>query len=97
MGIQPQYFLDEMTWFELDAVLQQYYNQYKNQWEQTRLVAYYCAAPFAKLSMTDIIRFAWDKKESDIKPEELQQRKEVLLQALNSKNLREFNPLLSTG
>ena len=39
MGIQPEYFLDSMDWFELDAVLKEYENQYRNTWEQTRFVA----------------------------------------------------------
>jgi hypothetical protein len=85
MGVSPNYFLDEMSFFEADMLLMQYYKQYKNTWEQTRLIAYYCAAPFTKIKLKDVIPFSWDSedKHEEIPPEELEQRKQYLIDLAN--------------
>jgi hypothetical protein len=85
MGIHPNYFLDEMSAFELGIILDQYYKQYKDSWEQTRIISYYCAAPFTKIKMKDVMKFAWDKEEviEEIPPEELELRKQYLMDIMN--------------
>lgn len=83
-----------MSYFEVDAALNGYFNQYKNNWEQTRLIAYITASCYAskQLKPTDIIKFSWDiDEEVKISPEELQQRKDEMLkhvqQVYSNKNI----------
>jgi len=62
-GVQPAYFLDEITPVEVNALLNQYFENYKNGWEQTRFISYIIAScnSTKELKVTDIIEFSWDK------------------------------------
>jgi hypothetical protein len=87
-----------MSVFEADALLTQHYNDYKDQWEKTRLICYYSAAPHIKIKMSDIVNFTWDKEEiEEISPQEVEKRKSDLLSFVQDKGkvLKEFNPLQS--
>lgn len=63
-NIPPTYFLDEMTDFELSAVLNQFFNALKNGWEQTRYICYFLVNSFSTktVELSDVMDFKWDKK-----------------------------------
>lgn len=67
MKLQPSYILDEMDWYEVNALLKYRYYSFKEQWEQTRLVTYMTAQVNSKrhLKLTDIITFPWEKEEEN--------------------------------
>ena len=60
----PDYVLDRMEWYEIEAVIK--YQHYANidDWEQTRLIAYVIAQTNSKkrLKLEDIIKFPWDSQ-----------------------------------
>jgi len=96
MGVQPQYFLDTMEVFELEALLEQYYQQYKDNWEQVRLMCYYTAAPWSEhLKLTDVLKFNWDDKEVQPSKEERNRAAEDLLKMFREPTeYREYLPLI---
>lgn len=67
MKMPPSYVLDEMDWYEVNALLKYRYYSFKEQWEQTRLVTYMTAQVNSKrhLKLTDIITFPWEKEEDE--------------------------------
>ena len=80
-GIQPDYFLDRMQWYEVDACLSGLENKNKAGWEQTRFLSYVTAQVNStkKLKLTDILSFTWDKpeeKETSITNEDIQRLKD---------------------
>lgn len=60
----PQYVLDMMEWYEVDAALKYQYYSYKEDWEQARMISYIVAQVNSKkrLKLEDIIKFPWDNK-----------------------------------
>ncbi|TLX78404.1 hypothetical protein E9993_01615 [Labilibacter sediminis] len=93
MGISPKYFLDEMSDIELNAILQQYQTNQKNESESTRLIMYSNLAPYSEnLKVTDVLKFPWDNESNYItefknltkeEREELFNRGEKLLKRIN--------------
>ena len=82
-GIQPDYFLDKMQWYEVDACLNGLENKNKDSWEQTRFLSYITAQVNSskKLKPTDILSFKWDDlketdKETSITNEDIQRLKD---------------------
>jgi hypothetical protein len=82
-GIQPDYFLDKMQWYEVDACLNGLENKNKDSWEQTRFLSYITAQVNSskKLKPTDILSFKWDDlnetdKETTITNEDIQRLKD---------------------
>ena len=65
-GIQPDYFLDKMQWYEVDSCLNGLEGKNKNGWEQTRFLSYITAQVNSskKLKPTDIMQFTWDEESS---------------------------------
>ena len=66
MGIDPEYFLDEMSQDELVAIYKAKHEANKSSWEQTRLICYY---NFISQNGTekikkpsDIFSLEWDKQ-----------------------------------
>lgn len=97
-GISPSYFLDEMTDIEAKAVLDGYYEKYKDEWEQTRYISFVIAATqSSKIKKpTDILKFDWDEKtDKTTKEEALKREKEMLELRERSTNLIEFNSRLA--
>jgi hypothetical protein len=82
IGIQPLYFLDEMSASEVDAIITAYNNTYKNTWEQFRYVAFINAAVNSdKINKPqDLLKFSWeaDEKPALTKEEKLKLEKEML-------------------
>ena len=88
-GISPDYFLDEMQWYEIDACLKGLYNKNKTSWEQTRMISYIIAQVNSTkhLKPTDILSFNWDKteesKETAMTDNDIKRLKEKSLQTIN--------------
>lgn len=66
-GIDPDYFLDRMKWYEVEACIKGLENKNKASWEQCRFLSYIIAQVNStkKLKPTDILSFNWDKVEED--------------------------------
>lgn len=66
-GIDPDYFLDEMKWYEVEACIKGLENKNKTSWEQCRFLSYIIAQVNStkKLKPTDILSFTWDKEEDN--------------------------------
>jgi len=62
-GIAPAYFLDEMTITEVEAVMERFNADYRNEWEQVRFGAFVNArVQGAKVKKpSELITFAWEK------------------------------------
>lgn len=93
MGYAPDYVLDNMEWYEINAAMKYNYYSCKSGWEQARLIAYMVAQVNSKrtLKMEDIVKFPWE--EDDDEPvkttitkeeiEQLQREAEKYLKAQN--------------
>lgn len=64
MGIAPDYVLDKMEMYEVNALIKNQYRRHKDDWEQARLIAYLIAQCNSKkrMKLTDIVQFPWEKK-----------------------------------
>jgi len=85
MKIEPDYFLDDMTGIELEAVLEAYSDEYKNGWEQVRIIT---------ASFGGEMKLPWDnetpkikltKEEEEKTKEEEKRKKEHLISLINNK------------
>ncbi|MDR2138269.1 MAG: hypothetical protein LBP50_01775 [Tannerella sp.] len=65
-GIAPDYFLDRMQWYEVDACLEGLRLSERAGWEQTRYICYVTAQVQSrrKLKLSDVIEFEWDRGDS---------------------------------
>lgn len=65
LGFSPDYVLDEMQVYEINAIMQYSYLKDQESWEQARLIAYVVAQvqSHKKMKPTDILKFPWDGKE----------------------------------
>ena len=64
LGINPEYVLDRMEMYEVNALIKNQYRRHKDDWEQARLIAYLIAQCNSKkrMKLTDIVKFPWEKK-----------------------------------
>lgn len=64
LGIAPDYVLDRMEMYEVNALIKNQYRRHKDDWEQARLIAYLIAQCNSKkrMKLTDIVQFPWEKK-----------------------------------
>lgn len=71
MHYPPQYVLDEMEVYEINAALKFSHLSYKDNWEQARLIAYMVAQVNSKkkLKFTDIVEFPWEAENEEINTE----------------------------
>lgn len=62
-GVSPSYFLDKMTFGEVETFLTGFNRRSRDAWEQTRIIGYIIAQANStkKLKQTDILRFPWDE------------------------------------
>ena len=67
MGINPEYVLDRMEMYEVNALIKNQYRRHKDDWEQARLIAYIIAQCNSKkrMKLTDIVQFPWEKTVKD--------------------------------
>lgn len=81
-GVQPDYVLDRMKFYEIEALIENLWMKNKESWEQTRVQAYITAQTQStkKIDMNDIMSFPWEKKEEKVEdtPEDIEMmRKEM--------------------
>lgn len=67
MGLPPEYVLDKIEWYEINALMQYQYYSLKDNWEQARLIAFMIAQTNSKrkLKLQDIVPFVWDEDEEN--------------------------------
>lgn len=65
MGVDPFYFLDEMTSNEVSYIMNKHDENFKNEWNQTRQICYTIIQSQSTKSLqpTDVLRFPWDDVE----------------------------------
>jgi len=93
MHYPPDYVLDKMEWYEVNAIMKYQYYTYKDGWEQARLIAYMVAQVNSKrtLKMDDILPLPWEKDEAEpehitsITKEEIEQLKAEAQKYLRNK------------
>lgn len=98
-NIPPDYFFDEMSWDEVNVILEENNEKYKTEWERIRWSAYIMAiTQGAKLkSPTDIIEFNWEKKEDEemvYTQEDIETMQQRMLDAFYNKETRPFEELI---
>lgn len=81
-GVQPDYVLDRMNFYEIEALLDNLWMKNKESWEQTRVQAYITAQTQStkKIDMNDMMSFPWEKKVEKVEdtPEDIEMmRKEM--------------------
>lgn len=90
MHYPPDYVLDTMEWYEINAAMKYQYYSIKDGWEQARLIAYMVAQVNSKrtLKMDEILPLPWEKEEpkTSITKEEIEKLKSEAQQFLKSKN-----------
>lgn len=66
-GLSPEYVLDEMETYEINAILKYGYYSEQEGWEQARLNAYMTAQVNSKrkLKVEDICKFPWEEEEKE--------------------------------
>lgn len=66
-GFDPEYFLDRMEPYEIQAALNGARLRDRDSWEQTRLIAYVLAQSNSTkpLKPEDILKFPWDNVKHD--------------------------------
>lgn len=64
-GIDPEYVLDRMDWYEIEALIENLWMRDKTSWEQTRTISYITAQcqSTKQLSPKDMMTFPWEKTE----------------------------------
>lgn len=72
MGLSPEYVLDKIEWYEINALMKYQYYAIKDNWEQARLISYLIAQTNSKrkLKLQNIVPFTWEEDEEteDNKP-----------------------------
>ena len=65
--IDPSYVLDEMEFYEINALLKYEHYSHKDDWEQARLIAYMVAQVNSKKKLTfqDITKFYWEDEQDE--------------------------------
>lgn len=93
MKYPPEYVLDRMEWYEINAAMKYQYYSIKEGWEQARLIAYMVAQVNSKrtLKMEEILQFPWEREDADksstsITKEEIEKLKAEASEYLKNKN-----------
>lgn len=65
-GVSPQYFLDEMTDYEISIIMEHSFEQYKDGWEKIRSTnhAIISSQSTKPVQPKDVLPFPWDKDEN---------------------------------
>ena len=94
-SIQPEYFFDNMSWGELDSIIENINNKGKEEWDRTRWQAYIMAmTQGAKLtSPQDLVTFSWEESEV-VKPEVPKQDIEAMkAKFITDMKTKKFKPI----
>lgn len=77
--------------YELEVILDNLHLKHKQNWEQTRLLAYIQAQSNStkKINITDVIKFSWDNEKDEIMTDEdiirLKKKSDEIINELNKK------------
>ena len=87
--VDINYYLYRMDWSETAAILEEIYEQEKEQTEQTRTISYYSVLAYLKngTTITDFMPLPWDKPEQ-IEPvdlEAMEKQANILCKLLSTK------------
>lgn len=65
-GVSPSYFFDEMTFAEVNALVDSYDEDFRNGWEQIRTLAHAVIASQSSkpVKPEDVLKFEWDKEQT---------------------------------
>lgn len=65
-GLSPEYVLDKIQTYEINALFEYSYLREQENWEQARLTAYVTAQcnSTKQLKATDIVNFPWENKQT---------------------------------
>lgn len=83
-----------MQLYELEVILDNLHLKHKQNWEQTRLIAYIIAQSNStkKINITDVVKFSWDAEKDetiDIMTDEdkdrLKKKSDEIIKELNTK------------
>ena len=87
-GIQPAYFLDEMEFWEAKLFIERDFENYKNEWEQTRYIAFIQAWSTGNKvrKPIELVRFEWEELEAslELSPQQLLELKQDFLRTVNN-------------
>lgn len=94
--LSPDYVLDNMELYEVNALMKYEYYAHKDSWEQARLIAYMVAQVNTKkeLKFSDITQFYWEqdsKGDTSIKKADIERLKNKAQQYLDRQNGRSSN------
>ena len=81
-GVQPDYVLDRMKFYEIETLIENLWMKNKESWEQTRIKAYNTTKKKRKkkIDTQEMMSFPWEKKVEKVEdtPEEIDMmRKEM--------------------
>ncbi|GAH03967.1 unnamed protein product, partial [marine sediment metagenome] len=70
MGIDPGYFLDEVSFEAIGLAWEAYQKSCRESWEQTRIIAFNVASPYleGKPSKQEFMPLEWDSESKEIEP-----------------------------
>jgi len=90
IGIDRHVFYKELKWWEVKSIIRGHNARQHPGWEQTRWIAYhvrYCMGlPKGEVAptLTEWIKFPWEKKEAEIVPKEVQNQLQAEMAAMNA-------------
>ena len=89
-GIQPGYFLDEMSFEEISALIKADDNKRREEWEKTRYQCFYSVISYSDKIKTpqELFTLPWDKQEkkvSKISPDKAKDKASKLEARLNKR------------
>lgn len=94
LGFSPQYVLDEMEDYEINAALQYQHYAFKDIWETSKLIAYFIAQTNSKnkIDYETFLPFAWENdnssEEKTLTKEEIENYKKMAKSYIeNNKNI----------
>lgn len=88
-GVSPDYFMDRMQWYEVEACLRGLERSERAAWERTRYVCYVTAQVQSRkrLKPSDVLRFEWDgerKGDTGMSNEDVERLKKKSAEVLES-------------
>jgi len=93
MGIDPKYFLDDMSPAGFQLASEGFLERSQSEWERTRILAYNSISPYLKkkISMEEYMPFLWDKKKSSPKLTDKVKTQKLLKASTQFSNLGQEN------
>lgn len=88
MKVTPDYFWYHIEPEEIDCLIKTYVDEYRNEWEHTRLISYYAASGMNKMpSVRKFMPFKWDEEaEESNKPKPTKRKPSIEMMKLIAEN-----------